>query len=324
MLDSHWQKSSLLAVAAFFGGAAGTHVYEHSSCPALPLRLQDYACFTTEAEAMTALPSLEDEVRDLLEAKASAGELMRVGVLFQRLRDGSGFGIGDEQLFVPASMLKLPVAFSILTLEAQEPGTLEQELLYAADQATGCTVLAQDEVSVTGLEVGRGNSLESLLRAVIVHSDNLSYCILVGHMNADSERRALLLRTFRELGVDDPDNTLHEAATVREYAGLFRLLYNTAYLDAAGSAKLLAWLIETSYDKGLSAGVPADIHIANKFGERVANDGTRYLHDCGIVYAAADPYVLCVMTKGLNFSALQATLSEVSAAVYSAVAEGSR
>lgn len=296
-------------------------MYEHSACPALPLRSQDYACLTTEAEALT-LPPLEDEVRHLLEAKESAGEVMRAGVLFQRLSDGSGFSIGEQQLFVPASLLKLPVAFSILTLESQEPGTLEQELAYAPDQATGCTVLVQDEVPETGLEVGQRYSLESLLRAVIVHSDNLSYCILVGFMNAQSDRRALLVRTFRELGIEDPDNVNHEAASVREYAGLFRLLYNTAYLDAAGSAKLLAWLIESPYDKGIGAGVPPDIHIANKFGERVTNDDTRYLHDCGIVYAAGDPYVLCVMTKGRNFAALQETIADVSSAVYSAVGAG--
>jgi hypothetical protein len=161
------------------------------------------------------------------------------------------------------------------------------------------------------------------LRAVIVHSDNRSYYVLIAYMNAERDRNALLVRTFRELGIQDPSNLDDEAASVREYAGLFRLLYNTAYLDEAASAKLLAWLSESTYDKGLGAGTPPGIRIANKFAERVAaSDEAHYLHDCGIVYTSDDPYVLCVMTKGRDFAALQEVVSEVSSAVYSAVAAG--
>lgn len=294
-------------------------MYEQSACPASPLRLQDFACLTNEAEPEM-LPELEDEVREVIERRSGAD--MRSGVLFQRLNDGVGFSIGDEQKFVPASLLKLPVAFAILVLDAQQAGTLEQELPYTVEQAGGCVVLSQNEVSASGLELGQRYTVESMLRAVIVHSDNLSYCILIDHMNAQSDRRALMQRTFRELGIQDPESLNHEDASVREYAGLFRLLYNTAYLDATGSAKLLAWLSESSYDKGIGAGVPSSVRIANKFAERVTSEETRYLHDCGVVYVGGDPYLLCVMTKGRDFAALREIIAGVSSAVYSAVAAG--
>jgi beta-lactamase class A len=319
--DSKWQKLCLVAAVAFFGGAAGSHMYEHSACPESPLRLQDFACLTHEAERVL-LPALEDEVRALIARKSSADT--RIGMLFQRLNDGEGFSIGDEQLFVPASLLKLPVAFAIFVLDAQQVGTLEQELPYTVEQAGSCAVLAQDEVSASGLSLGQRYTIESMLRAVIVHSDNLAYCILIDHMNAESDRRTLMLRTFRELGIQDPQSHNHEDATVREYAGLFRLLYNTAYLDATGSTKLLEWLSESSYDKGIGAGVPSSVRIANKFAERVTNDETRYLHDCGIAYVGGDPYLLCVMTKGHDFADLREIISGVSSAVYSAVAAGRR
>jgi len=323
-LDSNWQKLCLLAAVAFCGGAGSSLLYEQSACPTLPLRLQDFACLTTEAGPVK-LPALQDGIRALIVRKEGAGTLMRAGVLFQRLSDGHGFSIGDEQMFVPASLLKLPVAFAILMLEAQQPGTLAQELPYTVEQAAGQVIPSQIEVSASDLSLGQRYTLESMLRAVIVHSDNLSYYILVAYMNAERERAALLLRTFRELGIRDPRDLEHEAASVREYAGLFRLLYNTAYLDASGSEKLLGWLSESSYDKGIGAGTPSGTRIANKFAERVVvSDETRHLHDCGIVYTEDDPYVLCVMTKGRNFAALQEVISDVSSAVYSTVAADRR
>lgn len=320
-MDSNWQKLCLLAAVAFFGGAGGLHAYERSACPASPLRFHDFACVDEEVDH-EAPADLQAEIRGLIEGKERAGQLMRAGVLFQRLNDGFGFSIGEDQPFVPASLLKLPVAFALFMLDTQQPGALALEVPYAAEQANGCAVLSQNELPASGLEIGQRYTLERLLRAVIVHSDNLSYCILIAHMNAEGDRRALLQRTFRELGIQDPTTTEDEVASVREYAGLFRLLYNTAYLDAAGSEKLLGWLSESAYDKGIDAGVPSSVRIANKFGERTTPDDTRYLHDCGIVYVDAAPYVLCVMTKGRNFAALQETISEVSTAVYSAIAPG--
>jgi beta-lactamase class A len=64
------------------------------------------------------------------------------------------------------------------------------------------------------------------------------------------------------------------------------------------------------------AGVPAGISVANKFGERELADGTRQLHDCGIVYHPERPYVLCVMTKGASFEQLSRTVADVSQLVY--------
>ncbi len=60
--------------------------------------------------------------------------------------------------------------------------------------------------------------------------------------------------------------------------------------------------------------------VAHKFGERSFLDKkTKQLHDCGIVYHPAKPYVLCVMTRGDDFDKLSAVLRSVSALVYQEV-----
>jgi hypothetical protein len=40
------------------------------------------------------------------------------------------------------------------------------------------------------------------------------------------------------------------------------------------------------------------------------------LHDCGIIYRANNPYVICIMTKGLDQSVLAQVIADISKIVY--------
>jgi hypothetical protein len=42
----------------------------------------------------------------------------------------------------------------------------------------------------------------------------------------------------------------------------------------------------------------------------------KQLHDCGIVYLPGKPYLLCIMTRGQDFTNLTSTVKEISALVY--------
>jgi hypothetical protein len=43
------------------------------------------------------------------------------------------------------------------------------------------------------------------------------------------------------------------------------------------------------------------------------------LHDCGIIYYPGNPYLLCVMTRGTDWSALEKTIQTISAMTYKEV-----
>ena len=91
------------------------------------------------------------------------------------------------------------------------------------------------------------------------------------------------------------------------------------------SEKALRLLSQPFFKKGLIAGLPANIPIAKKFGERSFSaapaDPTsqKELHDCGIIYYPSHPYLLCVMTKGNNFDRLADTIKDISQTVYASV-----
>jgi hypothetical protein len=296
-------------------GAGCLHLYERQSCADVQLLRHGATCRRLDADP-TPYHTLEGDVRNRVARMQAEGTLTRAAIRFQRLRDGAGFGVNDDVTFAPASLLKLPFAFAMFQLERQMPGTLAQELPYTPERVRNFVIPTQIEVEPSGLQPGQTCTIEALLRAAVIYSDNLAYYLLVQYVNEDHDRVAVLSRTFREIGVTDPRTLEDPSASVREYAGLFRLLYNTSYLDAATSEKLLSWLKASTYHKGIGAGTPAGVGVANKFGERVAPDGTRQLHDCGIVYRGDDPYVLCIMTQGSDFDALKKALLEVSRVVY--------
>jgi hypothetical protein len=102
---------------------------------------------------------------------------------------------------------------------------------------------------------------------------------------------------------------------VKDYGMFFRVLFNASYLSKDSSEKALKLLSESTFTKGLVAGIPSGVSISHKFGERVMGD-TRQLHDCGIVYLPKQPYLLCIMTRGKDFDQLAGVISEISKKVY--------
>jgi hypothetical protein len=86
-------------------------------------------------------------------------------------------------------------------------------------------------------------------------------------------------------------------------------------------------LIQAHFPDGIEGGVPKNTPIAQKFGERLVKAGndtnspTLYneLHSCGIIFYPEHPYLLCIMTKGNNFTNLSQLIQSISKTVYEEV-----
>lgn len=100
---------------------------------------------------------------------------------------------------------------------------------------------------------------------------------------------------------------------------MFRGIYNGSLLNKENSNKVLEWLSQSKFKDGLVAGVPGSVMIAHKFGERLLEDNTKQLHDCGIVYYPDNPYLLCVMTHGNDYEKLEKVIQDISKMVYTEV-----
>lgn len=236
-----------------------------------------------------------------------------VAVYYRDLNNGPAFGVNENEKFIPASLLKVPVMIAYFAAAGKEPDLLDRELWYGAvfpSPEPGVQYIAPHETLIPGSRY----RVRELIRRMIVHSDNQSLMLLFEHLPAKELREA-----YRVLGVDDGVlNGADGRLTVREYATFFRILFNASYLDRAASERALKLLAQTEFANGIVAGVPEGTVVAHKFGEG-GNEDEPQIHDCGVVYAPGRPYLLCVMTRGTDQHALKTTVAEVSRFVYDSV-----
>jgi len=144
-------------------------------------------------------------------------------------------------------------------------------------------------------------------------------------INSDNDALAMLDDSFwdnesnkvqKDLGVEVSDgNSTDDFITVKGYASLFRILFNASYLSRDNSEKALKMLSGVEFKKGIVAGVPPEIVVSHKYGERQLCDISQ-LHDCGIVYYPNHPYLLCIMTRGSDYNKLASVIKDISKTIY--------
>jgi beta-lactamase class A len=240
--------------------------------------------------------------------------LTDVGIYFRDLNNGPAFGVHQDDGFFPASLLKVPVMMVYYRLSEVHTGLFKEKVLYEAPKELGITpsiIPRESLVPGTEYEVGE------LIRRMIVYSDNQALLLLLSRMPAGS-----IENLFQMLGVSD--NVIRNSEgrlSVKEYAGFFRILFNSSFLSHENSEKALKLLSETDYNDAIPAGIPSGIKVSHKFGEAGTGNIDRQLHDCGIVYFPDHPYLLCVMTRGKKMEDLQKTIVDISSFVYAKIDE---
>lgn len=258
-----------------------------------------------------AINEIKNSVELLIADAQDRGVVKEVGVYFRELNDGSWFGIGEDLKFTPGSLLKVPLAMSVMKKRSVDASFLSSPLRYDEEVARLAPVYPPKETAVQG----QSYSLDELLRLSLIHSDNTATLLLSRELD-----QASLEASYLDLSIEQPHNQTY-SMSVRIYASFFRILYNGTYISPKDSNYLLAMLSESAFREGIVAGVPAETTVAHKFGERTnILDETHQLHDCGIVYHASQPYVLCVMLRGPAITQLPPVIASISQAVYRGIA----
>jgi len=147
----------------------------------------------------------------------------------------------------------------------------------------------------------------------------------------DNLPAGLLGKVVKDISVDYDPAKNDDSMTFNSYASFFRVLFNASYLSAEMSEKALRTLSKTAFKDGILSGVPADIDVVAKYGERMlprsadgVETGMRQLHEFGIVYHPVHPYLIGIMVRGDDPRLLSKTLRDISALVYEEVDRQSR
>lgn len=250
---------------------------------------------------------LQREMETSIRQRRDAGDVTEVSVYYRDLTGGPWVGIDFDKTFAPGSLLKVPLAMSVYKRAEQDRALLGKKLPY-----TGTETSNSQFFSVPTLEPGEYN-VAALMERMLLYSDNNATNELANLIGAKDFHA-----TYLHLGVPTPplEGTSYTIST-RDYASFFRVLYNATYLDNQGSEEVLKLLSKTEFKDGIVAGVPSGVAVSHKFGERSFDDNTIVqLHDCGIVYVPGHPYLLCVMTRGTDFTTLAEVIADLSRLAY--------
>jgi beta-lactamase class A len=251
----------------------------------------------------------EKKLREKVDMLIATKKVSHISVYFRNLLDGGWIGINETEKFTPASLLKVPNMITLLKEAEKDPTLLKRQLVYTKKLSDGIPYFPATKT----LEMNTSYTVEELIERMVKYSDNEAMYLLRDNFDA-----TLFNQLYIDLSIATPDDTISDDfMTVKTYASFFRILYNASYLSIDSSEKALEILTQTDFKNGLVAGVPKNTIVAHKFGERTyTDDGTKQLHDCGIIYHPNDPYLLCVMTRGDNFDTLVGVIKDTSASVW--------
>lgn len=255
--------------------------------------------------------NLNTALTDQVDKAKKDGSAKDVSIYFRDLNTGHWTGVNETDKYDPSSLLKVVTLMTYLKKSLADPALLSRQLYYPGVDENG-----QYYKEIEKLPPGNHTILE-LLRAMIVESDNSAKNVLTKNDIKGFDE------TYKDFRLPLPATTTdnNDYMSARSYSVILRALYNSTYLPWNISEQTLLLLSLTHFDKGIVAGIPEGIAVAHKFGEHtyLYTDGSiqsRELHDCGIVYYPNKPYLLCVMTRGSDFPALEKVISGISETVY--------
>lgn len=275
---------------------------------------ESLGCKPSQAIRKGLYTELTLELEEYIKSQNVKGNSNLVSIYFRDFGGGPTFGINTEEFFAPASLLKVPLLVSILSLVEDNPKLLEEHTSYQ----TLNTNLTQT-TDVPTLEPNTLYSVKELMERMIIYSDNVSFWLLQDYLDKKYPDKFIVSDTMKELGLISPRTGDEKTITVRGYASIFRQLYNASYISPEMSELALGIMARSTYSKGLVAGVPRDFRVAHKFGELGLPGGEKQLHDCGIIYFPKNPYLLCIMTKGTDSEKLTKIIQSIATMVYKEV-----
>jgi beta-lactamase class A len=265
-----------------------------------------YAEKTCEAEVFT---SLKGSINNIIGELKSKGEMNTASVYVRLFGKAEWLSINEETKYQPGSLFKVPLLITYLRLEEKTPGVLQKKLMFS--NITAEAKQFKQEFMKNQIQQGQSYTVKELLKYMIMHSDNNATMLLFNNIPTSEFEK-----TFTDLGLDKNMTKSEGVVSAKEYSRFWIILYNGSYLNFDNSEYALSLLSQSDFDQGMMKGIPKNIMVAHKFGEK-GNTTSHCLHETGIVYAGTIPYLVTIMTEGNNQSTLADCLQKISGTIYS-------
>jgi len=266
----------------------------------LPKELKNWWNLWNEPETVTILKPVGDEknvsevvgfkvsVKEKADAEEVVEELLKdlsgeYGVWIENLKTEEGFSINKSKSFGAASVSKMPVL--IKYYQQVDAGEIDPETEYVLKEAdrweygTG---------SMQNQPVGTEYTYQEVAELVAKQSDNMGAQLLTKWVS----------------------KKMPEEMTLAGAGEIFIDLYKNNLLSEQSRELLFDSLTDTVNEDRITAGVPSGTRVVHKFG---SEEGI--VNDCGIVFGK-DPYMICLMTTGVNDGQALEVLPKISRVVW--------
>lgn len=238
--------------------------------------------------------------------------------------------LGDRP-FHAASTMKVPVMIEAFR-QAEEgriglDDSLEVRNAFRSIVDGSTFAIEDDSDDAIYERLGQHMSVRELVYQMITVSSNLATNLLIDHLVADTIQKTIErmgvehMRVLR--GVEDIKayrQGLSNTATADDLALLMESLMTGEAISEAASREMVDVLIDQQFNTMIPTGLPEDARVAHKTGWI-----TRIHHDAAIVYPKDDaPYVLVVLTEGIDDEDASARLGARIAGAVHEVLRGAR
>lgn len=211
-----------------------------------------------------------------------------LGFFYKNLVTGYAYGVRENEPFLAASVIKLPLYLHILRRAAAGLLNLEEILMVEDwEKMPSCGALSLFSGPVPA-------DIRTLCRLMIALSDNTATNKLIRHCTIPGANEG-----FREMGLEATvlrrllfdgeaaSRGLENTVSPREMASLLEQLYRGTFVSPEVSREALNTLLLQQIDHKLDGKLCGAVPIAHKTGE-----DDRLSNDVGIVFAP-QPFVLC-------------------------------
>jgi beta-lactamase class A len=221
---------------------------------------------------------------------------------------GQRFERRSERVFHAASTMKVPVMIEVMRqvhnghFALSDSIVVRNEFSSIVDGSPYSMDIAEDSDDSVYGRVGERMSIRDLVVQMITVSSNLATNILIDKIGADSVQATserLGTTTMRVLrGVEDLkayDAGLNNTATASDLGVLLERIAARTAVSPEFDADMIEIMLAQEFGKMIPAGLPAGTPVAHKTGSI-----TRINHDAAIVSPDASPYVLVILTEGID------------------------
>lgn len=241
-----------------------------------------------------------------------------LSVYVRNLDNGPWFGIGEDDTFAPIRTLKMPIFIAYLKWSEEENGLLGSKLPIPASVIDNTEKIF---IPKSNIQPWQSYSIKTLLEEMMINSSIIATEVLLKNIPY-----TLLSKVDADLGVLLPwEEDIRDTISLKEYSSFYRILYTASYLSSTSSDFALSTLTKTDFPQWLRKGIPSNIEIANKYGEKIYTDeqGEKIyqLHDCWVVYYTKYPYIICISAKSKNTDKLTQVIGETSRIVFEEISK---